>query len=169
MQQPATSLFVVLALALLPQFAQAADKREGYELTVEVAVGATEGWKLFKEGKFINEFNDGFYTDPHPDTQVYDFWSDGVVAKYSRDGDGSHETIFYVSKQEKLVYVGSTGKKKTFLHTARPFKKYKNKALKYFVRDAHKSRKRADLPERVEVEAEADAESDTEATVAEEQ
>lgn len=97
-----------------------------YELTVQVSLVAQKGWELFQQGKFMNEFNGGKYTEPDYSTRCLDFWSNGKIAKFDREGNGHHETIFVIRKKQ-LVYVGSIGPKGTFVDVSKEFTYLLNK------------------------------------------
>jgi antitoxin component YwqK of YwqJK toxin-antitoxin module len=83
-------------------------ERNDYTYTEEVRRLADKGFQLYKESRFINSYNGGYYTDPDSNTMVLDFWSDGKKAKVDRDGNGHHETIFEI-KDGQLIYVGTLG------------------------------------------------------------
>lgn len=85
-----------------------------------------KGYQLFLSGIFSGQFNGGFYTDPNKETQVFDFWSNGKWAKYDRMGKGHHATIFELSFS-KLIYVGSIGKKGTFIDVGTEYKRFLDK------------------------------------------
>ena len=85
-----------------------------------------KGYQLFLSGNFSGKFKDGFYTDPNKETSVYDFWSNGKWAKYDRNGDGYHETIFEVVSS-KLKYVGSLGREGKFIHVGEGYKRFLKK------------------------------------------
>jgi hypothetical protein len=129
-------LLSVLALGLscLLSDPVAADIRDDYELTVAVAVAATEGWQLYQYGKFAGTFEDGRYTDPAPRTKVKDFWSNGRLAKFDRDGNGHFESVFVVVDKQ-LTYVGSIGSKGDIVHAARDYKRYAGRPVARLLRD----------------------------------
>lgn len=101
---------------------------DNYELTVKVSIEATKGWNLYQKGVFIGKFNGGNYTNPDESTQVHDFWSDGYYAKYDRDNNGHHETIFIIREKE-LIYVGSIGSKGTFVDVSNNYRTLLHKSI----------------------------------------
>lgn len=120
-------LITVLCICVLP-FSLHAKIQNNYELTVKVSTEAVQGWNLYKKGIFTSKNNGGRYTDPDKSTRVYDFWSNGEYAKYDRDNNGHHETIFLI-KEKELIYVGSIGSKGTFIDVSNTYKKFLHKPL----------------------------------------
>lgn len=116
-----TSLLVALLLGLLSNISLG-EVRDDYELTVDVAVRAVAGWKLYLQKEFAGQHREGHYTNPEPDSPGHEFWSDGLKAEFDRDHNGHFETVFDV-KDEKLVYRGSRGSDGTFVHTSRALQK----------------------------------------------
>jgi hypothetical protein len=114
---------VALYLPFVLSTSATAQMRDDYELTVAKVVKAIHGWQLYGDKRFAGSFSNGHYTDPDPATKVKDFWSDGRIAKLDHDDNGHFETIFIVV-DEQLVYVGSIGRKGTFIDVARDYKKY---------------------------------------------
>lgn len=104
--------------------------RNDYKLTSSVLKSAEEGWRLYSDKEYSNSYAGGYYTDASPDTKGYDFWSNGVVAKYDREGNGHHETIFVVNNG--LKYVGSIGKLGVFIDTSKEFSDFLGKYIKDF-------------------------------------
>lgn len=98
------SLSALLLLVLCPAICPAQEASDP-ELTVAAAKTALRGWEFYQAGRFAAAAQGGHYTDPHPKTQVHDFWSNNRWAMLDRDGDGHHETIFLIENKE-LVYVG---------------------------------------------------------------
>ena len=127
-----------LGLSCLLSDPVAADIRDDYQLTVAVAVAATEGWQLYQDGKFAGTFNDGRYTDPAPQTRVKDFWSNGRLAKLDRDGNGHFESVFVVV-DNKLTYVGSIGSKGDIVHAAKDYKRHVGRPVTRLLRDLEES------------------------------
>lgn len=124
------SLLLLLSLANAVSGAQCED----CELTVAVVMKALRGQQLYELEHFAGAFNDGHYTDPDPETRVKDYWSDGLIGRLDRDGDGHHETCFTMI-DDQLVYVGTIGSKGTFSHTANRFKKYLGRSMAVFIED----------------------------------
>jgi len=129
----------VLSFALTLSTSLVAEMRDDYDLTVAVVVKALDGWQLYEDKKFAGSFNNGYYTDPDPDTQGYEFWSDGLIAKLDRDSNGHHET-FFVVVEDQLVYVGSIGGKGTFVHVANEFKECLGRPIGPSILDIRKKR-----------------------------
>lgn len=125
---------IVVALTTIASTASA-KVRDDYELTVATAVQAVKGWELYQKGEFAGDYRDGHYTDTNPEDRAKDFWSDGVIAKCDRDGNGHHETIFLV-KDKQLIYAACIGSKGLLVHVARPFRRYYGKKWKLFESDA---------------------------------
>jgi len=121
-------VFFILAIYFLSMLSLKANILNTYELTVPVAIQATKGWDLYKNKNFSGSFNGGYYTDINITAKGYDFWSNGKFAKYDRDFNGHHETIFLI-KDEKLVYVGSIGRKGTFVDVSNKFINLLNKSI----------------------------------------
>ena len=96
---------------------------------------ANEGWTLYRKKEFAGEHRDGHYTDPEP-KRGYEFWSDEVIAKFDRDNNGHHESIFFVTGKSKLEYVGKIGSKGKFTEVEKRFRKFKNQSLANFERTA---------------------------------
>lgn len=125
-------ILIIVFISLFPLMinAQIIDR---YELTVKVAIEATKGWNLYQKRFFVGKFNGGNYTNPDDSTQVHDFWSNGDYAKYDRDNNGHHETIFII-RENKLVYVGSIGSKGTFVDASNNYRILLNKPLANFLK-----------------------------------
>lgn len=96
--------------------------------SVEELTMFDKGFQLFMSGKFARKFNDGFYIDPNKQSQVLDFWSNGKWAKYDRHSDGHYETLFEIISS-RLIYVGSIGKKGTFIDVGKGYKRFLNKSV----------------------------------------
>jgi hypothetical protein len=105
-----------------------------YQLTVSVMRGALEGWRLFQNGVYAADFNGGYYTHPNPEVTCHQFWSDGKYARYDREGDGHHETIFLVQR-DGITYVGSLDRTGTFVDVAHAYSQYFGNPLSDFVTD----------------------------------
>ena len=131
----------LLSLLLPVRTGVSAGLRDDYELTVATVVKAMQGWHLYGAKEFAGRFKDGHYTDPDPKTKVYDFWSDGLIAKLDRDNNGHFETLFMVDHNQ-LVYVGSTGRRGTLIHVARDQQNYLGQPASSFIREIHKKRAR---------------------------
>ena len=101
---------------------------------------AKVGWKLYQQKRFAGAYAGGHYTDPEPATRLKEFWSDGIIAKFSRDGSGTHESIFFVNKNAELEYVGRLGRQRKFDRVERKFRKFKSQSLSSFERAARKVR-----------------------------
>lgn len=86
-----------------------------------------KGLMLFNSKSFAGRYADGYYTDPNPKTQVFDFWSNGKWAKFDRDGDGHHETIFRMLG-ESVEYVGTLGGAGTFIMTSSSTTQFLNRS-----------------------------------------
>lgn len=112
----------------------AAEIAEYYELDMPTALATDEAWQLYREGVFANAWNNGHYTDTDPDQRGYDFWSDGVYAKFDRDKNGHHETIFLIVDGQ-LEYVGSIGRPQggVFVHTAKAHSKWRRRSPRAFL------------------------------------
>jgi hypothetical protein len=83
----------------------------------------SKGFELFKSGTFVGKYADGCYTDPNEKTKVYDFWSNGKWAKYDREGDGHHETMFQI-KGNQIDYVGTIGGDAKFITVDKSYKEF---------------------------------------------
>lgn len=108
--------------------------RNDYKLTVAVVELALKEQQLFQAEEFVSTYNGGSYTNPNPETQVHDYWSDGRYSMLDRDDNGHHETIFLL-KDDQLVYVGSiglTGTKWMFVDVANECKSCYGKPLGCF-------------------------------------
>ncbi len=114
-------------LFLLPLYGYSSD----YELTVKVANGAQNGWNLYKQGMFVSEYDGGKYTNPDTRKKGYEFWSNGIYAKYDRDSNGHHETLFSIEKED-LVYVGTINFKATFIDVSNKYKNLLHKQMRAF-------------------------------------
>jgi hypothetical protein len=124
MQRFAIRLIALLTLpTIVPCIARAADVRDDYELTMEVAEVAIDGERMFVSKDFAGNFADGYYTDPRPLTRAKSFWSNGVWAKIDRDDNGHYETLF-VMRDGRLVYFGALGAKGHVVNTAGEFADY---------------------------------------------
>ena len=124
MERFAVRLIALLTLStIVPSIAKAADVRDDYELTMEVAEMALDGERMFVSKDFAGTFADGYYTDPRPLTRAKSFWSNGVWAKFDRDDNGHYETLF-VMRDGRLVYFGSIGAKGHLVDTAGEFANY---------------------------------------------
>jgi hypothetical protein len=116
-------VYLLTTFMLVPCDGRAADIRDDYELTMEVAEIALDGERMFVGQRFAGGFVDGFYTDPRPLTRAKSFWSNGVWAKVDRDDNGHYETLF-VMRDGRLVYFGSIGPKGAIVDTAGEFAEY---------------------------------------------
>ena len=132
-----SKLLILSSLILILPLHVNAKLRNDYELTVKVSCEAVKGWSLYKRGVFVSKSKEGRYTDPDTNTKVYDFWSNGIYAKFDRDGNGHHETIFII-RQKELNYVGSLGTKGTFVHVSNNYKKLLHKSIKIFVNQVNR-------------------------------
>ncbi len=121
---------IFICICLLPLSIHA-KVRNDYELTVKVSTIAVKGWNLYKKGVFVGKNNGGRYTEPDTSTRVKEFWSNGEIAKFDRDNNGHHETIFLIKEQE-LIYVGSIGPRGTFINVSNKYKKFLHKPLTKF-------------------------------------
>jgi len=102
--------------------------KNDYELSVKIALEANQGWELYQEKKFVSSFENGKYTDTNSLYRVHEFWSNGEYAKFDSDYNGHHETIFLI-KDNKLVYVGSIGRKGTFINVSNKYINLLNKSI----------------------------------------
>jgi hypothetical protein len=128
------SLAIVLLAATFPAICHAQEAaRDDAELTVAAAKTALHGWELFQAGKFAGAAQGGHYTDPNPETQVRDFWSNGRWAMLDQGSDGHHETIFMVENKD-LVYVGCLGARGTLVNPAARFKLHLGKTRDEVIR-----------------------------------
>lgn len=113
---------LILLSALLSTQVFASKTLPYYELTVRAALDAQYGWTLYRQGRFAGSFpRGGNYTDPMPEQQGYEFWSNGTCATLDGDSNGHQELQFKVSG-DQLIYVGAVGGKGTFVHTANEYK-----------------------------------------------
>ena len=80
----------------------------------------------------MGKFKDGYYTDSNPSTQGYDFWCNGIYAKFDSDENGSHEIIFKV-RDKKLVYVGILGAYNIFTCASDNYKMLIGKTVDNFI------------------------------------
>ena len=120
-------LLTLICILLIPIISNA-KIRNDYELTVNVSIKASHGWNLYIKKIFDGEHNGGYYTNPDSKTRVKDFWSNGEYAKFDRDNNGHHETIFIIENRE-LVYIGSIGSKGKFIHVSNKYKRLLNKSV----------------------------------------
>lgn len=117
------AMALLALLSMAPSIGSAAEVRDVYELTMEVAEIALDGERMFVSGDFAGPFADGFYTDPRPANRVKSFWSNGVWAKVDRDDNGHYETLF-VMRDGRLASFGSIGTKGHLVNTSGEFANY---------------------------------------------
>ena len=116
---------IALALALILKSSESANANDppDNELTVAAVAVAIDGWRMYKAKEFAGGFMGGHYTDPRPDREGKEFWSDGNVAKVDRGSDGHFETVFLIVGEE-IVYVGTIGTRGRFIDVARKFESF---------------------------------------------
>lgn len=128
---------ICIAVLLSSASAAQADVRNDYELTVSVVKTALAGWQLYNKEQVAGQFQDGYYTDPNPQTKGKDFWSNGRYATLDREGTGHFETVFAVRGKE-LVYVGSLGAQGSFVDTAKEYRQFQGTPVAAFVKTLDK-------------------------------
>lgn len=124
-------LGAALAGGAIGSTATAAPIADNYELTMDVARSAMEGWDLWVTQVPEDVMHYGRYVDTDPTTPARDFWSNGAWAKLDREADGHHETLFVI-RDGHLVYFGSLGPKGTFVDVAREFSAFQDRSVKDF-------------------------------------
>jgi len=98
------------------------------ELPSHVWQLAQNGLNLYKAGEIKRSSRSGHYTDPDLDTKVFDFWTNGVLARLDSDDNGSHETIFVIYDNQ-LKYVGKIGSMGVFEAATPEYKLFLGKTL----------------------------------------
>jgi hypothetical protein len=61
---------------------------------VEIRRTALNGYALYQRKKTCGQADDGFFTDPDPNTPSKDCWTNGKIIKVDMNGDGNFEKTF---------------------------------------------------------------------------
>ncbi len=123
----------LLIIFFLTVFAQASWAGPNYNLSPDDIKMIQRGYRLYQMGQSSGQYGNGKYTDPNPSTKVYDFWTNGIFAKYDRDDDGHHETILEIANHQ-IIYVGTLGLDGKFVHVGTKHQKYLNRSITDYVR-----------------------------------
>ncbi len=124
------TLFLILFLIA---FTQVSGAESNYNLSPEDVKMIQQGYRLYQMGEYSGQYTDGKYTDPNPETSVYDFWTNGTFAKYDRDNDGHHETILEIVNQ-RIFYIGTIGVNGYFVHVGNKHPEYLNQSINHYIR-----------------------------------
>jgi hypothetical protein len=133
MFKPVT-LFLAFFVTIFPQASWA---QANYNLSPDDVQMIQRGYRQYQAGEYSGQYADGKYTDPNADTIVYDFWTNGIFAKYDRDHDGHHETILEIVNRQ-IFYIGTLGGDGKFVHVGKKHPEYLHRSITDYVRSLYK-------------------------------
>lgn len=95
------------------------------------------GFVKYLSSDFAGKYNDGYYTDPNPQSRGFDFWSNGKWATFDKDNNGLYETILEIHGQ-LITYVGTIDGKGRFIAVNSPYRGFIHRPLLEWVNNATK-------------------------------